>query len=283
MPAKALKAKTKTKKVTDHKLVEHPPYAVILKHVRSVKKTNARMIALTRSIDVMKSGYFDVKDQKTDPQPLLMEMELLKKEVAMAKEAILSSLGNKPIRMRLSTNIVLTATVTSGVVNTVIIGGSNSSLDPSLCTEWSSVTALFDAYKCHGGEVVIAYVNPIPAGTAAVATADSQPVIGYDPDTTTGANTLAMTQLAQHKMLEPLVQYSTVAIAAPASGPVHRFRWRNSSLQIVGNIAASDSWNLTSAPVSAGRILFYHVGNTVTAINVGTGVVYFDLEFRSRA
>jgi len=280
MPAK-IRNKIKPTKVATK--TENPHYAVVLKHVRSVKNNHARMIALTRSIDVMKSGYFDVKDQKTDPKPLLMEVDLLKKEVLMAKEAILATLGEKPIRIRLSIGVVLTATVTTGVVSTVVIGGANSSLDPSVCTEWSTMAALFDVYKCHGGEVVLAYVNPIPVGTAAVATADAQPVIGYDPETVTAANTLAVTQLAQHKLLEPLIQFSSLTVACPASGPVHRFRWRNSTLGTVGNIASSSSWNLVTAPVSAGRLLFYHVGNTVTAINVGSGIIYFDLEFRSRA
>lgn len=248
-----------------------------------------------KAMDIMKAGYFDVKGMKdvksVDPGDMLQmskEIELLENELKLANTALKQGLGDRPIRMRISTSFVITTTVTSGVTNTVNINASgNASLDPSKCTEWSALAGLFDEYKCLGGECQFLYHNEVDANVAVVS--DNLPVIGYDVDQNTPSSALALTQLSQHRVLAPPVyNYGGAAGAtAPAGGTKHSFGWhvpRGTALYGSANtLAPGTEWVATAGVVAAGYIVFYHLGKFVTAVNTGAGFIYFDLEFRCRA
>jgi len=228
-----------------------------------------------------KTDYFskDNKDTKTtDVAMLEQQLEMLIKEFDMLKATFRAGLGDKPIRMRLTSTLALTTTVTTGVTNTVVVGGGNGALNPNVCTEWATMVALFDEYKCTGGEAAFAYSNPASVvGTAL--TSNSMPVMAYDGDVAaSAASSISLTQASQHKILQ-----SSSTTGAYVTGLNKRFRWHVPKGVTIGSgVQPGTEWLLTSTPFAAGCLLFYHVGTVVTAIDTGAGFVYFDLEFRCR-
>jgi hypothetical protein len=236
-----------------------------------------------KTVALAKSGYFADKDTKTvDLKTTQGEYDNLVKEIKLAIGAIRAGLGDRPIRIRLSQTYTLTATVTTGVVNTTV------SVLPSNATEWSTCAALFEEYKCLGGSVNFMYANYTskPSTGGAVDT-NGYPVIGYDADDATAAtSSLVLTQLAQHEVLSPMIFCSGVGIAAPACGLHHKFHFHIPKGTVESgsiSIVAGTEWLPVQGVVSAGTVKFYHVGTEVTAVNVTCGVLYYDLEFRCRA
>lgn len=249
--------------------------------LKNLAPTVGALTAARKKAALGKSGYFDAKDVKTDLVALQKEVDQLEKEFALLKNTLRAGLGDRPIRMRLTTSFVITTTVTTGVTNTVVINGSANKLDPSLTSEWSTMAALFDEYKCLGGEVVVVYGNTLAAVGSAPVTSNSLPVMAYDPDSSSAAaSSLVLTQMSQHKILP---NCSTTGVG---DGLNHRFRWhvpRGTTIGAGSGGYPGTEWIVTGVTQGAGYLLFYHVGTGNTAIDNGAGVVYFDLEFRCRS
>lgn len=242
----------------------------------------------TKKLALAKGGYFDSKDSKIDLSALSKDVDQLTKEMQLAVAALRAGLGDRPIRMRLSATFVITTTVTSGVTNTVTLSGGSNLLEPVRCNEWTTMAALFEEYKCLGGEFVFNYKNSISSIITAGIGANSVPVIAYDADNSTAASSsVELTQAAQHKTLEVLVVDATNNYGfGPASAAHHRFRWhvpKGTSFSSPSVSVPGTEWIPVAAVQSHGVGKFYHVGNVVTAIDTGAGFVYFDLEFRCRA
>ena len=248
--------------------------------LKNLAPTVCALTAARKKAALGKSGYFDAKDVKTDLVALQKEVDQLEKEFALLKNTLRAGLGDRPIRMRLTASFVITTTVTTGVTNTVVINGSANKLDPSLTTEWSTMAALFDEYKCLGGEVVVVYANTISVGGSNAVTSNSLPVMAYDPDSSSpAASSLVLTQMSQHKILPNIT-------TGLGNGPNHRFRWhvpRGTTIGAGSGGYPGTEWIVTGVSQGAGYLLFYHVGAGITAIDNGAGVVYFDLEFRCRS
>jgi len=257
--------------------------AVITKHLRTIGPVIKRLGLLSKQMEGIKLGYFDSKDKdnKTDPKAIQNEMDLLNKEIEMARDAIAAGLGDKPIKIRLSCGFVITTTVTSGVTNTVNIAGSGTAqLDPSQCSEWTTCAALFDAYRCHGGRAVFNYNNPIGSGAI---TSDSLPVIGYEIDNVAATSSLALTQKSQHKILDASLTSGGGVSTVPASCVRHDFKWHLLPGIVLGSgDPGSGEWIATAGPSRVGFLQFYHLGTVITATNQGAGIIYFDLQFRAR-
>lgn len=245
----------------------------------------------TKRLSLAKSGYFsDSKDVKADIPGMQKELDQLIKELQLAVGAIRAGLGNKPIRMRLSAEVTITTTVTSGVTNSIDLAqtGSNQ-LNPTRCGEWATCAALFEEYKCLGGHFDIIYTNSVHAQAALTNASNSLPVIAYDADDGTAAtSSMLLTQAAQHKVLNPVLYHSTSnTVAVPDCGAKHHFKWRVPRGSVVENASGvadpGTNWIPVADVVAAGYVKFYHVGSITTAIFTGTGVCYFDLEFRCRA
>lgn len=238
-------------------------------------------------VALSKSAYFDAKDSKFDLNAVTKEIDQLSKELVFGRTALRSGLGDKPVRIRLSAPMVLTTTVTTGVTKTVNIAGSGSgTLDPINCDEWNTVAALFDEFKCLGGEVVFIYCNPSSMTTANNLTSDNIPTMGYDGGAggATAVSVMNLTQLAQHKSF---VNWTAQSIGAGMGmAPVlHRFKWHVPKGTVVSlsntNIPGTE-WQTTDSPAKAGTLLFYHIGLLTTAVNSGAGWTYMDFEFRCR-
>jgi hypothetical protein len=248
----------------------------------------------TKKLALAKSGYFmvnqDLKDVKSDIPSMQKELDTLTRELQLALGAIRAGLGDKPIRMQLSVPFVITTTVTTGVTNTVTLSGGNSALNPSLCSEWSSCAALFEEFKNLGGHIVFNYINPITNATATSLVPDNLPVMAYDADDNTSATSSALlTQAAQHRVYEASVGGTTPSITSvPACCVTHHFKWHVPKGTAAVNNGAQDQPGTQWIPVntgtpSCGFLKFYHLGQCITANNTGSGIIYFDLEFRCRS
>jgi hypothetical protein len=243
-----------------------------------------------KKVLLAKTNYFnkDSKDVKSaDVSILEQQLENLNKEFELLKTTFRAGLKDRPIRLRLSAPVTITTTVTTGVTKTVVVGaGGNSLLNPTRCTEWSTVIALFDEYKCLGGEVVFVYINPVLYATSV--TSDSLPVMAYDVgDATTATSSIALTQQSQHKILPVVALFSAVNLQTSSTPNVkHSFRWHTPKGTVVPSVLTAfpgTEWIPCEAAGAAGSLLFYHIGTLITAIDSGSGVCYFDLEFRCRA
>lgn len=206
-------------------------------------------------------------------------------EFEAARETMRAGLKERPIRMRMATNFKITTTVTTGVTNTVNINGTGSnSLDPSQCTEWSVITALFDEYKCLGGECEFIYNNNVPS-SGSLTGSNNIPVIAYDPDNGGSASSSIYLFIhAQHKALNPIGAIGS-ALYFPAEGGLHKYKWHTTSGDVFGGTVGAlpgKEWILVQGVSPAGSLLFYHVGSVITATDTGVGVILFDFEFRCR-
>ncbi len=252
--------------------------------VHRMSKTVGALEAKRKEVTMAKAGYFnDSKDQKVDLKSLTNEVDLLTKELELATTAIRAGLGDKPIRMRLSSTYTLTATVTTGIVNTV------KTILPSDATEWSTCAALFDEYKILGGEVDFHYKNMVTMGGSGAVDTNAYPVIAYDADDTNSAtSSLALTQFAQHKVFANHAFADSAGATVFVAGVSSRYRFRyhipkGTVTQGGSSLQPGTEWCVTASPLAAGTIKFYHAGNQTAAVSVTAGVMYYDLEFRCRS
>ncbi len=287
----------------DHKKVNGPELrsakarvGIVKQAVPKIRSLVEQRIVKERKLTLAKSGYFDVdkKDAKfgtleTDLKQTQIEFDNLVKEIQLAVSALKAGLGNRPIRMRLSADITLTATVTTGVVTTITIAGGSNRFTPKDATEWSTCIALFDEVKVHGGHLTMCYANQISLNGGSNINANganSLPVMAYDPDlNTAAASGLVLTQLAQHEVWAPIIGVSGAQTSTTM--PNHHFRFRTPTGTVVGDANnPGNAWTSTSVVDAVNQIFgylrFYHVGNEVTAIKVGAGFLYYDVEFRCR-
>lgn len=251
-----------------------------------------------------KNGYCTkcgvAQDEKDSKVMMLKETDDLQtlyqkicQEFDLARGALRAGLGNKPINIRLTANVIITTTVTTGVTNTIAVGGGSSALQASTCGEFSTMAALFDEFKCTHGMVSYIYNNSIivlKTANAAI-NQNSIPIMAYDPaDNTALANHMAATQTAQHETIQPIVSSGASAqeMALPASGVgPHKFHWkvpRGVMVEPSDGNSVGQEWQPTSGtPQNYGYLKFYHVGTEVTATDIGAGVVYFYCQFRCRS
>lgn len=227
----------------------------------------------------VKANYFSAKSVVTPP---------LDDELKTLRGMIRAGLGTKPIHIRMVQSFIMTATVTSGVVNTVVLGGGNNRILTSDFTENSGLAALFDEVKVTHGFVEFLYLNPVYSASIAAATISSLPVIAYDPTGATSASSATNArELAQHHNYDPpLVTAAIGANQGAAQLRRVRFDWKvppgtvlESGLTV--NIGAD--WMDANDPVPVGYIKHYHIGSTVTAVDVAGGSNYALTQWRSRA
>ncbi len=257
--------------------------------VRAIAPLVKKKSELGKQLTLIKNGYFaaDSKDSK-DTTGLQQQVDNLTKEIQLAVSAVKAGLGDRPIRLRLTAAFALTATVTSGVVNTVTIGGSATGrINPGQdSSEWSAVSSLFDEVKVLGGHITFTYTNSVPttAATQVNNAGDPLPIIGYDVDSTSVVGSVAMAQLSQHKAIAPLVTGSGAAtITSPT---LHTFKYhipRGTAVDLANSVIPGTEWQSVQQMDNVGYIKFYHVGVTTTAVTVGNGVHYYDVELRCRA
>ncbi len=202
--------------------------------------------------------------------------------------------GVKPLRFTMPFSFSVTAATTG------IVTGITSVLPDANTSEWAALAALYDEYKTHGGAVrfTLPVQSPQP-GTAGLGP-DNMFVMAWDPvDPTVLSSVRSGCELAQHKLLSPSLITSGVTDHKTAvfgfrcgdSAPF-LFRWRTgpaAALAINSSGALNSTpgqWKLINAAgsnVPDGYLKVYtSVSATGSATAAVVGVVYIDVEFRSR-
>jgi hypothetical protein len=241
---------------------------------------------VTKKFDAFKRGYFLVgKDEKLDPKTLEKENDMLVRELELAIETVRAGLGNSIIRIKSAMDFGLTATVTSGVVNTVTCGTqTDGSIRLEDTHDFTALSTMFDEVRTIGGKIVFCYNNQSKAIGTAV-DANSIPLIAWAPTAITAfSGVVAATQTAQHKFLG-------IAPTAPTVSTLHEFEFKlpPGDGVALGSVTVNGfrSWmaisDVLANNVIAGQVGFIHVGTVATATKIGAGVLILDMEFRCRA
>jgi len=253
--------------------------------IKMYKDTQRSHSLALKKNSLVRSSYFsDTKDAKSSVAiaDSDKEVELLKANLDMARNAIKSGLKDRPIRIRLVAPFTITTTVTSGVTNTLKINGlASGAIDPSYMTEWGSFAGLFDEYKVLGGEMVFTYANP---SRYPVVSNDQLVTMAYDSDSGTSASVSSLCEHSQHKSFNN-AQMITGPSMMNAAQTVHRFNFhipRGTAAGGAASIVPGTQWVVTGGPQPCGYILFYHVGLSIAAEITGAGTCYLDTEFRCR-
>ncbi len=228
----------------------------------------------------------NAKKMLGDVQPDLKEMyDIVCKEFDLARNAMRAGLGDKPIKIRMTAPFVITTTVTSGVTNTIVINGNGTGVAANDATEFSSLAALFDEVKVYAGAVDFLYKNAVATAAAGASMVlNNMPTMAFDPaDSTAATSSESLMQLSQHESFSPLMG-ATSPVMCPANGMKHHFKFHVPPGVSIGtnNAPAGSQWQPATGPVAVGYLKFYHVGNEITAINTGVGVLYYYSEWRCR-
>jgi hypothetical protein len=261
------------KKTQKNKIIKKVKPVHVRVHLRALRD----LISRSKSTATREKGWLSVDSKGNTGEDATVQ--LLKKEFAFIRGAARAAIGNRPFRTTAPMTFTLTATVTSGIVNTVLTGGTTT-VSPTNITEQTSFASIFDEVKVHGGLVDFLYANPHPVGTL---NADARPVIGFDPtDATVATNTNEMCQLQHHKTMD--VGVVNAGGMLPPSGNHHRFSFviPKGDMIEVSSAFVADVWQDMSNAQAVGAIKFYHIGSAVTAIIVGTGQLMLDMSFRCR-
>jgi hypothetical protein len=223
--------------------------------------------------------YF-AKDSK-DSKPCESDTtKLLTREYQLLVGSVRNIVGLKPMQITLRIPFTLTATVTTGVVNTTV------SMVPGSSGEFSSLAAIFNEYKCHSGEIeFVSYLRSLYAIGAAAATLNSSALaLVYDADSTALTSVIGATEYLQHK-LYPVGQQAASG-ALPMTHETLKFPFRVTpgiGTDTVSGSVESGQWSPTSSSTATyGFIKSYFVGAEVTAIAVVQGVAHLHCEFRIR-
>jgi hypothetical protein len=223
-------------------------------------------------------------DVKADPKSNSMSAT----RVALAKV----KRGLKPTRVTVPYSFTFTCSAGTGVVSAsqAVYADANN-------PEWNSFAALYDEYRVHGGLVKfqLVYTSPLMATGL---DPNSMFVLCYDPtDATVLGSVREGTEMGQHT----LVAASTVMYAgatnayalgyARADGKPHEFKFSTGAVKGVtisstGAINYSPGqWkgvNATGQNSPDGQLKTYGQTAYATATISVVGIVYLDVEFRSR-
>lgn len=96
-----------------------------------------------RKFILAKEGHFDIKDSKVDLKVLQNEVDMMTKEIAMAKDALRAQYVNKPFKANVWGVYTTTSTPATALTAVTTITVSNF-------VEWSTFSGLFDLAKCTG-------------------------------------------------------------------------------------------------------------------------------------
>lgn len=217
----------------------------------------------------------------------------LPEDLAMMRSMVRSALGDKPISVRMVALFSLTATVTSGVVSTVTIGGVSAALITSSFNENSSLTALFDEVKATHGHVEFALFCTSAGGSSVGSAAVDSNLhrIAYDPmEASAPASAVVAAESQQQKAIAPATVYEASPSVAASShtNEVHRFEFKMPPGDVIPASGASSgqavgsAWQDSALPSPVGYLRYYGVGKNVNAVKVADGIVVLNTLWRCR-
>lgn len=224
-------------------------------------------------------NYFSKDSKELRPEPS-DTTKLLLSEISLLKSSVRAAIGFKPVSITLRIPFQLVATVTSGVVATVV------SCVPGTSSEFASLAAIFDEYKCTQGHVQFVHFirSAYVVGAVGSLLNNSMLVIAYDNDATALTSVIAGTEFAQHH-LYPLGHQAYGSVESFIEKP-YEFHFKVTpgvAVDTVTGSLSSGSWAPTASnSLSYGFLKAYSVGSEATAIAVASGVVHLNCEFRTR-
>lgn len=213
-----------------------------------------------------------------------------------AKSVMRNSAKMQMLRCRIPYSFALTSAVTGVATAVAAISPDSNS------TEWAAFAALYDEFRVAGFDCEYFVPAISPAGGTGGVTIDSAHVLAYDPvDSTALTSVRQGTEASRHtlKMPSPVLGTATTSATQkygfimqdgkPFSLKV-RFPKGKAEALALGTppstiVASPGQWKLvgtagTNSP--DGWLKVYHVSDyTTTAVDT-TGIVYVDVEFRSR-
>lgn len=251
---KAQEGKGKKNEGKGGEAIDPAKVLVLMKpHMAAVNNLLQRKKALvekkvTVSMSAPSAGWFgDAKDVKVpvtvnaDALAIERDLQLVESELKLlrttARAALFNGFGTKLLKMKLW---IAETWATSGSNITGIVAA-----DPSVVTEFASLAALFDEYRCVGGE---AHIYVTCASDPATSTNDPRVIYAYDPAESVNLTTLvAGLQLQQHKLM---YAYNGTSSATPAQIPnTYSFNWKVPAGVITTSgsapVASSGNWQPT--------------------------------------
>jgi hypothetical protein len=231
------------------------------------------------------------KDQKCEDPTLALATEL-KEFTSFARGAIKSMMGGKAVKFVLPLTYSASATVSTGIVNTIL----NISVADS--PEWASVAALFDEYRFDRAIGHILPSAPTPTmvlGTSALQI-NSLFGIGYDPaDATSATDPRDIAQLEQHRQFYPRIVPTGavgtfVGVFGKADNSPLVFNWECAAESIIVNatgVPAPGCWKATTATGYNDGYLKPYFQSGITSgsgsqLIALLGTLYYHIHLRSR-
>jgi hypothetical protein len=218
-----------------------------------------------------KSG---AKDEESDTT------KLLKTELSLLSQSVRTSVGARPMRVTIRIPFTLTATVTTGVVNSTV------SIIPGSSGEFSSLAGIFNEYKCLSGEVQFAHFirASYAIGVTAATLNTSALALCYDADSTALTSVVNATEYAQHALFPLGQQGGSITTTCDRHLFTYGFRVTPGvGVDTVSGSVESGAWAPTSSTTTTfGFIKSYCVATEVVALAVAQGVVHLHCEFRIR-
>jgi hypothetical protein len=198
--------------------------------------------------------------------------------------------GLKPLRLRMPYSFLLSC-ASGGIISSAqaIAADANTA-------EWAGLLVLYDEYRVLGGVVKYQTTYQTPAGANTIDALFC--CLAYDPvDGSAPAGVRQLCEQSQHHLLCGQAT-STVANSVnisctfgAATGKPHQLRFRTppvASLALTssGTVnSAAGQWkkmNNATTNIGDGWLKFYGTSDNANVVTCITGIVYLDVEFRSR-
>lgn len=222
-------------------------------------------------------------DSKEAPLPLLRTMS------GAVNTAMKSKLQN--LRLTIPFSIAFSSAV-SGIVSSVVAVSPDSN-----ASEWAAVTGLYDEYRLRGFKVKYAIPAYTPApGAAGLGPDAALSVLAFDPVDSSALTAVRNgCEYSQHKLLAS----SPALVAATTGSSNAKFAFPGMhNLDVKVQPVLSTAFNSTGAAISTpgewtnvlnsgtnlpqGWLKVYMTTDFTTVSTALTGIVYCDVEFRSR-
>lgn len=172
-----------------------------------------------RKLTLAKEGWLDAKDtkdSKVDVKVLQAEVDMMIKEIALAKDTLRAGYANKPFKVgiwRTDTSVSTQSAALTAVIT----------LDLTGFTEWSSLIALFDLGRCTG-----LTIHTACQGSHATAAPELYWTVAYDPGNsgTFGSLTTALASVYKVGLKKMAAQTALVATSPSPVDQSGLYKWR---------------------------------------------------------
>jgi len=258
------------------------------------KRTLDSALALLKAPPAVEKGWLAIPDTKTaapGPDYVKMLQDNYDAELKLARGALASVWGSKPVPFVVTADVTYSTTVTTGLANT----GSDIKYADSV--DAASLAALFDEYRITHARYEFAIYTPTPTIVLATSTLTAQSVawMGFDPSDNTAATTPSdISNLEYHVSVYPRIEPNGVVAGTfvgcfgKLNGKPYVLAWRyKDDVALTGNGGAvgPGMWKATSGNTGTfpdGSIkLLYQSGETTVKVAI-VGTQFRNLQFRNR-